>query len=43
MVLSMNVLELVRRKQIREERVKAAQIVSLCYRGVVYERKTTAK
>lgn len=36
----MNVLEMIRRKQVREERVQAAQMVSLCYRGVTYERKS---
>jgi hypothetical protein len=35
----MNVLEMIRRKQVREERLQNAQMVSLCYRGVIYERK----
>ena len=35
---SMNVLEMIRRKQVREERLQAARKVSLCYRGVIYER-----
>ena len=37
---SMNVLELIRRKVVREERIQAAQKVSLCYRGINYERKS---
>jgi len=37
----MNVLEIIRRKQVREERVQTAQMVSLCYRGVIYERKAS--
>jgi len=37
---SMNVLELIRRKVVREERIQNAQKVSLCYRGINYERKS---
>ena len=35
----MNVLELIRRKVVREERLLNAQKVCLCYRGINYERK----
>ena len=35
---TMNILELMRRKQVREERVEDAKRVSLCYRGNVYVR-----
>ena len=37
---SMNVLELIRRKVVRDERIQTAQKVSLCYRGINYERKS---
>ncbi len=36
---SMNVLAIIRAKQTREQRVKAAQKATLCYRGIAYDRK----
>jgi len=40
MELSMNVLEIIRRQVTREERLQNARKVSLCYRGISYERKS---